>query len=78
MSDTCIPRMDSHKDLGIILSENLSWGKHYKSITAHAYKVLGLIRHTFFQVIQLLQWLNCIYLWFNLNYFTVPKYGVHI
>ena len=47
MSDTCIPHMDSHKDLGIILSEDLSWGKHYKSITARAYKVLGLIRHTF-------------------------------
>ena len=47
MSDTYIPRMDSHKDLGIILSEDLSWGKHYKSITACAYKVLGLIRRTF-------------------------------
>ena len=49
MSDTCIPRMDSssYKDLGIILSEDLSWGKHYKSITAHAYKVLGLIHRTF-------------------------------
>ena len=48
MSDTCMPRMDSHKDLGIILSEDLSWGKHYKSITAHAYKVLGLIRTSYF------------------------------
>ena len=47
MSDTCMPRMDSHKDLGIILSEDLSWGKHYKSITARAYKVLGLIRRIF-------------------------------
>ena len=47
MSDTCIPRMDSHKDLGIILSEDLSWGKRNKSITARAYKVLGLIRRTF-------------------------------
>ena len=33
---------------GIILSEDLSWGKHYKSIhAARAYKVLGLIRRTF-------------------------------
>ena len=47
MSDTCIPCMDSHKDLGIILSEDLSWGKHYKSITTRAYKVLGLIHRTF-------------------------------
>jgi len=46
MSDTCIPRTDSHKDLGLILSEDLSWDKHYKIITAHAYKVLRLICHT--------------------------------
>ena len=51
MSDACIPCMDSHKDLGIILSEDLSWGKHYKSITAHAYKVLGLILVLFFRVV---------------------------
>ena len=31
-----------HKDLGIILSSDLS----YKSITARAYKVLSLVRHT--------------------------------
>ena len=41
-----IPRLDSHTDLGIILSEDLSWDKHYKSITARAYKMLGLIRCT--------------------------------
>jgi len=39
MSDTCIPHTDSHKDLGLILSEDLSWDKRYKIITAHAYKV---------------------------------------
>ena len=47
ISDTCIPHSDSHKDLGITLSVDLSWNKHYKIITAHAYKVLGLIRRTF-------------------------------
>ena len=35
------------KDLGIILTEDLSWGKHYKSINARAYEVLGLMRSTF-------------------------------
>ena len=44
ISDTSIPHCDSHKDLGLILSADLSWNKHYKTITAHAYKVLGLIR----------------------------------
>ena len=43
----CIPHSDSHKDLGITLSVDLSWNKHYKTITARAYKVLGLIHRTF-------------------------------
>ena len=47
ISDTRIPHSDSHKDLGLILSEDLRWDKHYKAITARAYKVLGLIRRTF-------------------------------
>ena len=47
MCDTSIPRCDSHKDLGIILSENLSWEKHHKSLIARAYRMLGLIRRTF-------------------------------
>ena len=46
ISDITIPHNDSHKDLGLILSENLSWDKRYKSISARAYKVLGLIRRT--------------------------------
>ena len=47
ISDTRIPRSDSHKDLGITLSVDLSWNKHYNTIAAHAYKVLGLIHQTF-------------------------------
>jgi len=35
-SDITIPRNDSHKDLGFVLSDNLSWDKHYKSISARA------------------------------------------
>ena len=31
----------------LILSEDLSWNKHYKDITAGAYKMLRLIHHTF-------------------------------
>ena len=47
MFDTSISHTDSHKDLGLVLSEDLSWSKHYNFITARAYKVLGLIRRTF-------------------------------
>jgi len=34
--DTPIPRADYHKDLGLI-SEDLSWDRHYKFIISHAY-----------------------------------------
>ena len=32
MSDSIIRHVDSHKDLGVILSEDLSWEKHHKTI----------------------------------------------
>jgi len=47
MDNTPIPQVESHKDLGLILSEDLSWSRHYKFIIARAYKILGLIRCTF-------------------------------
>ena len=43
ISDTRIPHSDSYKDLGLILSEDLYWHKHYRTITACVYTVLGLI-----------------------------------
>jgi len=43
MFETVISQQDSHKDLGIIISEDLSWNKHYSFIIARAYKILGLI-----------------------------------
>jgi len=47
MSDKPIPHVDHHKDLGLLLSEDLSWDKHYKFIISRAYKTLGLIRHIY-------------------------------
>jgi len=44
MSDISIPNVDHHKDLGLLLSEDLSWDRHYIS---HTYKAMGLIRRTF-------------------------------
>jgi len=48
MSNTCIPCTNSHKDLGLILSEDLIKlvDKHYKIITVCAYKVLRIICRT--------------------------------
>ena len=38
---------NSHKDLGIIVSSNLNWTDHYNYISGQAYKIFGLLRHTF-------------------------------
>ena len=42
-----IPHSSSCKDLGINLSDNLSWRLHYQTITSKAYKSLGLLRRIF-------------------------------
>ena len=65
MSNSIIPHVNSHKDLGLILSEDLSWDKHYKDITAHSYKILGLIRRTFAPppFTFYIHWLDCMYHW---------------
>ena len=44
---TKIITQESTKDLGVILSNNLDWSGHYCSITAKAYKILGLLRRYF-------------------------------
>ena len=36
-----------HKDLSVIVSSNLSWSNHIHYITTKAYKILGLLRHSF-------------------------------
>ena len=42
-----ITKVESHKDLGIILSSNLTWDAHYNQIIAKAYSILGLLRRIF-------------------------------
>ena len=48
-----IATVDSIKDLGIVITQNLKWESHYKLISGKAYKTLGLIRRIFQVVAQL-------------------------
>ena len=42
-----IAQVNVHRDLGLILQENLKWDNHYNHISAKAYRQLGLIKRTF-------------------------------
>ena len=41
-----IKSVDSHKDLGILVTSDLSWSKHINSICSNAYKALHFIRRS--------------------------------
>ena len=42
-----IPIKQLQKDLGVLISSDLTWTSHISYITAKAYKILGLLRWTF-------------------------------
>ena len=41
-----LSQSDSHRDLGVLQSSNLSWSQHYNHILANAYKSFNLLRRT--------------------------------
>jgi len=46
--DGCpLPHPNFHCDLGLQLSSDMSWSKHYEPITAKAYKYLGMLGRVF-------------------------------
>ena len=52
MDSTKLLRVNEEKDLGVIITENLSWESHLTCICANANKLLGLLERTFFSVID--------------------------
>ena len=43
----CLSTSSAHKDLGIIMSSDLSWSDHYGYITSAAYRELSVLRQPF-------------------------------
>ena len=46
IKDCLVAIKENYKDLGIIISNDLSWGEHHDYVLAKAYKVIGLLRRT--------------------------------
>ena len=46
LSDTAVSLSSFQKDLGLIVSNNISWVNHYDHIISCAYKISGLIRQS--------------------------------
>ena len=47
LNNKLIATTEHYRDLGVIMSHNLSWKEHLKYISFRAYKFLGLIRRSF-------------------------------
>lgn len=47
INHSSISTSNHHKDLGVIMTSNLSWSDHHHLITSKAYRSLGVIRRTF-------------------------------
>ena len=47
MGDQDIVALDCLRDLGVLISDDLSWSAHYDLLCSRAYKILGLLRRVF-------------------------------
>jgi len=67
-----LPQLHTHRDLGIQISDSLSWESHYQHITSKAYKYLGLLRRTFnsCQSIKAKKTLYVTLVWSQLTYYS--------
>ena len=47
INGSTITTCDHHRDLGVIMSNDLSWSRHCDYIVSKAYRTFGMIRHAF-------------------------------
>ena len=47
INNNSIPTRENHRDLGVIVSSDLSWQSHHNHIAARTYRILSLLRQTF-------------------------------
>ena len=53
MGDQDIVALDCLRDLGVLVSDDLSWSAHYDLLCSRAYKILGLLRRVFNNVFSI-------------------------
>ncbi len=42
-----IPVINQHRDLGVVVSNDLLWDSHFDYLASKTYKTIGLLRRTF-------------------------------
>ena len=76
LSDTAISSSNFQKDVGLIVSNNLSWLNHYNHIISRTYKILGLICQSFSSSLHSSVKMK---LYFTLVSNVLPQYGrIHL
>ena len=75
VNNVSLSSLDHCRDLGIIISTDMSWSRHCNAITAKAYQTLGLLRRTLSSIPTKIKKL---YISLVRSSLTVLRYGHHI
>ena len=75
LDGTTWTRVSEEKDLGVIITNTLSWDSHIHTITAKANKLLGLLKRTCPLLTDVSVGRSLYFLWSSHSCFTSPKSG---